>query len=887
MLTILWISGLVRYRRARLVVATIGVAIAVGLLATIGIFLSTSKSTMTNRAASSVSTDWQIAVQPNTEPSVVRTALQKDRVVKGTTEVNFGSTTGFELSKDGTVQTTGPGVVLGLPASYRSTFSSSIRTLAGAGTGVLLAQQTAANLRATVGDTIMIGRAELPSVRVHIDGIVDLPSADSFFQTVGAPPNAQATAPPDNVLIVSPPAWRAMFDPLGASRPDLVRTQFHSDYVAPLPADPSAAFRQVTADAQNLELRLQGGGLVGNNLGAELGKARADSLYAQVLFLFLGMPGAVLAGLLTATVAASGADRRRRDQALLRARGATIRQLVTLGSAEAAFVAIIGAAGGLGLALFIGAVRFHSATFGASSTTLFIWSVVAMITGALITGVSMAWPTYRDAKEVTVSAARRPIGRGRPPRWLRWKVDGLVVLGAAVTFWATSRNGFKLVLAVEGVPQISVNYWAFAGPALAWGGAGMVLWRVSNALLATGRRGLPRWVKPISGNLSSTVSSAMRRQAPLLSRSLVLTALTVAFAASTSVFNATYKHQAEVDAVLSNGAMVSVVESPGVIANPSQQSALAAVPGVRSVTALQHRFAYVGADLQDLYGVDPTTIVRATKLQDAYFAGGSAKALMAKLATKRDGILVSDETVKDFQLNPGDTLRLRLQNGKTKQYVPVSFTYVGIAKEFPSAPSDSFLVANASYVAEATGTAAVGTFLIDTASSDSTTVAARVQRLVGTDAMVNDVASDRRKIGNSLTAVELKGLTKVELGFALVLAAAASGLVIWIGLSERRRMFAIASALGARPRQLGSFVWSEAAYVTVVGALLGALTGWVITEMIVKVLTGVFDPPPSALTVPWGYLGGVATVSALAVLLAATSALRSTRRPAVELLRDL
>ena len=887
MLTIAWIGGLVRFRRARLVAATIGVAIAVGLLATIGIFLSTSKSTMTNRASSSVSTDWQVAVQPNTDASTVLSALQKDRAVRRPTEVDFGSTTGFELAKDGTVQTTGPGVVLGLPTGYRSTFPSSIRTLAGAGSGILLAQQTAANLRAAVGDTITIGRAGLPSVRVHIDGIIDLPSADSFFQTVGAPPSAQATAPPDNVLIVNPTEWRAMFNALGAARPDLVRTQFHSDYIAPLPADPSAAFRQVTADAQNLELRLQGGGLVGNNLGAELGKARADSLYAQVLFLFLGIPGAVLAGLLTATVAASGSDRRRRDQALLRARGATIRQLLALGFAEAAFVAIIGAGGGLGLAVLIGRLRFHSATFGASSTTLFIWSVIAVATGALITGVAMAWPTYRDAKEVTVSAARRMIGRGRASRWLRWKVDGLVVLVAAATFWATSRNGFKLVLAVEGVPQISVNYWAFAGPALAWVGAGMVLWRVSNAMLATSHRGLPQWVKPISGNLSSTVASSMCRQAPLLSRSLVLTALTVAFAASTSVFNATYRHQAEIDAVLSNGSMVSVVESPGVIANPSQGSALAAVSGVRSVTALQHRFAYVGADLQDLYGVDPKTIVQATKLQDAYFAGGSAKALMAKLEATRNGILVSDETVKDFQLNPGDTLRLRLQNGKTKQYVSVPFIYVGIAKEFPSAPSDSFLVANASYVAQATGTAAVGTYLIDTASGDSTAVADRVQRLVGTNAMVNDVASDRRKIGNSLTAVELKGLTKVELGFALVLAAAASGLVIWIGLSERRRMFAIASALGARPRQLGSFVWSEAAYVTIAGAVLGALTGWIITEMIVKVLTGVFDPPPSALTVPWGYLGGVAGVTSLAVLLAAATALRSNRRPTVELLRDL
>ena len=58
-------------------------------------------------------------------------------------------------------------------------------------------------------------------------------------------------------------------------------------------------------------------------------------------------------------------------------------------------------------------------------------------------------------------------------------------------------------------------------------------------------------------------------------------------------------------------------------------------------------------------------------------------------------------------------------------------------------------------------------------------------------------------IGTSLTAVELSGLTKVELAFALVCAAASTGLVLGLGFSERRRTFAIAAALGAGARQLG------------------------------------------------------------------------------------
>ena len=58
-------------------------------------------------------------------------------------------------------------------------------------------------------------------------------------------------------------------------------------------------------------------------------------------------------------------------------------------------------------------------------------------------------------------------------------------------------------------------------------------------------------------------------------------------------------------------------------------------------------------------------------------------------------------------------------------------------------------------------------------------------------------------VGSNLTAVELSGLTRVELGFALVLAIAASGLALGLGFQERRRTFAIAGALGAKSRQLG------------------------------------------------------------------------------------
>jgi putative ABC transport system permease protein len=45
------------------------------------------------------------------------------------------------------------------------------------------------------------------------------------------------------------------------------------------------------------------------------------------------------------------------------------------------------------------------------------------------------------------------------------------------------------------------------------------------------------------------------------------------------------------------------------------------LPGVHAARMMQHGYAYVGNDLQDIYGIEPGTIGEATQLADAYFCG--------------------------------------------------------------------------------------------------------------------------------------------------------------------------------------------------------------------------------------------------------------------------
>lgn len=888
MVTLTWLRGLLAHRRGRILSTALGVAVGVALIASIGTFLSATTSKMTSRASAGVTVDWQVQAAKGADPARLLTQVKGFSGVTAAQPVAIADTTGLSATASRSTQQTGPGKVIGLPAGYARTFPGALRTLSGSDSGVLLAQQTAANLHAKPGDTVRIGRAGLPAASVRVDGVVDLPQADSFFQQVGAAVGAQPQAPPDNVILLPQRTFTQLEAPVAKLRPDLAVTQVHASLSRALPGSPSAAYTQVSGSARNLETKLAGTGLVGDNLGSALDQARKDALYAQLLFLFLGVPGAILAALLTASIASAGAARRRRDAALLRTRGASTRRLVSVALGETALAGGLGVGAGLGAALIVGSTTFGTTSFGASTLAALLWGGGAALCGLSIAAAAIALPAWRDARSLTVAGQRATVGRrDRAPWWARYGVDFIALAGSGLVYWQASKNGYNLVLAPEGVPQISVNWYALAAPVLGWIGAGLLAYRLADLILVRGRTPLARLLRPIGGQLAPTVAATMGRQRRLLAGAVTLVALTAAFAGSTSVFNATYQQQAEADARLSNGADVSVTQSPGTVVGPGGAAALAKVPGVRSVEPLQHRYVYVGADLQDLYGVRPQSILAAGKLQNGWFVGGSAKQLMHTLQARPDNLLVSQETVKDFQLHAGDSVRLRLQDGVTKRLKTIPFHYVGVAKEFPTAPKDSFLIANQSYIAKTTGSDAVGTFLLQTDGTNPATVAARVRKQVGTSAAVTDIVTQRKVIGSNLTAVELGGLTKVELGFALILAIAASGLALGLGFHERRRSFAIASALGAKGRQLGAFVWGESAFVTIGGLALGAVIAVGITDMLIKVLTGVFDPPPDYLSIPWGYLGGVLALTVGAVAVAGTLTLRALRRPALEELRDL
>ena len=67
----------------------------------------------------------------------------------------------------------------------------------------------------------------------------------------------------------------------------------------------------------------------------------------------------------------------------------------------------------------------------------------------------------------------------------------------------------------------------------------------------------------------------------------------------------------------------------------------------------------------------------------------------------------------------------------------------------------------------------------------------------------------------------------------------------------------------------------------------GVLSGWLLSFIIIKILTGVFDPPPPHLFIPWAYLAALGGVTCGAIAAAGTGVIRAMRRPAADIIRDL
>jgi putative ABC transport system permease protein len=784
----------------------------------------------------------------------------------------------------------GNGSILAVPPNYLSHIKT-FRYLQGGlrPGGVVLDQQMAATLQAHLGDTVSLTtRPGGRPVPLKVTGVALVTAADQVFQPLDPAVGPAPAQPPANIAIVPIGTFAKTLAPtvrtitpanVGSSAQpgaqDGVQWQVQAQLdPRPLSAgSPSTAFAKATEAKNRLERSLPGQVRFVDNLSDSLNTAAGDALYAQTLYIMLAVPGALIALGLAYLAALGTVERDRRDLSLLRARGSTRRDLLRLAFVESAIAGAIAGLAGAGIAF----AAVELLVKGGAQLTL----ARSLLTGGVCVAIATAGAAAArlgaslSVLRGSVAEGRRTARRSRRPLWQRLYVDVACLAVSGLIYWLTARTGFSAVVNPDSNPTLSLSVYMFFAPALLWIGATLALVRLRGRMLGwAAGRAAGRRAQSMRGFL---LASAGRRGAAI-NRGLIVVGLLLAFGVNLGIFSATYNQQTKVDAQLTLGADVTATVAPGVAAREGLPAKIAAVPGVKATTGVDHSYAYIGPDLQDTYGIDPATFTKATSLRDSYFVGSTAHEAINRLKTTPDAILVGKETITDYSLKQGDLLRLRVLDRQNGRFKVVPFHVAGVVQEFPSAPKDSFMVANTRYLSTMSHSGGPNVVFAKT-SGDPPAVARRVAAATkSSGAEVHDIREQTARTTSAITTVDLVGISRIEEAFAIALAAGAMALFVALGIAERRQEFATMAAVGAPLRDIGAFLWTEAAIVLGAGLVLAAGLGWLLSEMLVAMLQHVFDPPPDALAVPWGFLAGLGGAAVVATLAATALAVRGLRR---------
>ncbi len=889
--------------------AIAGTALSVGLLSAVLFFVDASAHAMTGRALAGVSVDMQAAiVGPGLPLDTARAAIARYPDVRAAARFARARLLGSSLQRGATLATSGAGALVAVDPSYLRTFDA-LRIRAGAfrPDGVLLSQDMGTNLGARVGDIVTLA---LPGAggpyHARVTGIVNMTRADALFQPTDPAAQAASFKPPVDVVIMEyttfartlrarlaaaeapAPASAAAGGAAQQAGSALVEQVHIALNRAALPDDPAAAQARTLALRRDIEKAFPGQLQVVNNVGTALDTLKGDITWATVLVIFLALPGVAVAAYLTREAAAALALAQRREFALLRARGLGPREILTLAAFSSALLALGGSVLGLALGWLVALWAAGSSLLTPQVTGLVLQSAALAVLGALVLSAATTYLPLRAMLAREVAVERRAGQRERPPLWRRLYLDVLALVGAGIVYQITQVNGFHPVLTGEGNTALSLSLYTFLAPLLFWLGAVGLILRAGTALLR--RRGGPAGLLGrLFGPAGDVAGRAVARRAAALGRAGALAALALSFGISLAIFSHTYDAQQRVDAQLTLGSDVKVTPGSRAPQTAAFAARLAAAPGVAAVTPFKTTVAYVGTEIQDIFGIDVSSFRRASFLSNSFFQGLTARQAMDRLAATPDGIIISDEMARDFSIAPGDLVRLRLYNTPRQAYVTTPFHVVGVASEFATAPKDAFLVVNQSTLIAATGDPHIDFFLAR-ATGDATAANQGIGAALAGGPAVTTQTIDTVAAGlsTSLTALNLRGLTTIELAYTIAILTAGVLIALLAGLAERRGEFAALRAIGASGRQMGAFVASEALLVAVLALTAGAVVGAVLGSMLVTILTGIFDPPPAGPLAPWGALVLLLVLAAAGITLGAAVAMARLRRlPVAQELRGL
>ena len=587
--------------------------------------------------------------------------------------------------------------------------------------------------------------------------------------------------------------------------------------------------------------------------GAAAAKEAADTI--KDIFSFVGVLFSIFAGIAlfvgsfiiwnTFTMIVT---QRSREIALMRAVGATRRQVMKNLLAEAGLLGVVASAVGVGLGIAVakglnalmGVLGF---TLPTTSTVINTRSVVvSMLVGVTVTVAAALVPARRATKVLPIEALREATPGARAPSRVTAGVGALLAAGggAAVAAGLSGDGSSNLILV--GVLGVVVGVLALAPLAA----------RPLAALV-----GAPLHLRGVPGGLAR--QNAMRNPRRTASTATALM-IGLTLVAGVGVLASSLK--ASFGTVLSDSTKASLYITPasgqGGGFSPDVSSLVRAVPGVSVASPTGFGEVRVAGSAAMYSSVDPATV---DQVLDLDVTSGSA----ASLGT--DGVLVKGSLARSKGWHVG-------------QRLPVTFPASGSTTLTIRGLYDGTGYLDGSYIiSQATDEAHVpdrldGSILVlvEHGAKTGAVKAAVAEALAAhPDAKVLDRKGYEKEIGGLVDQL----LVLVSVMLLLSVLIALLGIVNTLALSvhERTRELGLLRAVGMTRAQVRSMVRWESVVISVLGAAAGAALGIGVGVALSKTIEGV-----TTVAVPTTQIAIYVVAAAVAGVLAAVGPGRSAAR---------
>ena len=766
------------------------------------------------------------------------------------------------------------------------------------GGGVGLSVEAAAALGVTVGDIIEVALPDSTVRPLTVDGLVDVSRARVLFSSRRGGDLETFLYTPYSLIVssssfdewIAPAFERAIAAGDGRVKSPPIREvdiALDSGYLDSDPATAASQTERIAAAVMGGEAH---GGYLLDNITNTLHVAAADAAAAKRLFVFLGLPGALLAAVLSAYAGNVLAEAQRREQATLRVRGADRRHLRRMLALRTAVLTGSGALVGVGLGYgatrtLLGAESLQCA----SSSGLAASALIGSIGGFVATG-SALYLTGRRSIDRQINDDRSQIV-DRSPLWRRARLDiaGLAAV-CAVTVWAFAAGAF------DGTPgsvyfgrAVQLDLKLLVLPIGLWLTGSLLTARAVGAVL---RRTRPTPTVELRPIVPALVRRSMGRRPWAIGNAAIVVTMIVALATCLSAFTTSYEHAKNADARFANGSDIRVTPGPTSAGYAATDGALFEGDGVTASTPVVYQVSNVV--LRSARTSDPAN---AAALDPAGFAAvapiSPADAhLLGLLDSRPDAIIVSRQMAAFLKAEPGDTLHVLLARATPAQ-VEIDLTIAATYERLPGFPDGVDAVLSLARHTAAVPSKLPDFFLLSTSDRSDATLDRAVAGLATGPAATEPVQIDTRRSTldahrdqSSLAALNIAGLVDLDSSFAFAMTVVALGIFVFGLLLQRRREYVTLRAQGMATRSIGMLIGAETCTATLAGAAGGIIVGAAMGVSFVGVLRPLFVLDPAYIIDVQSVLVPLTLLSVAAFAAAVLGTRLVARLSAVELLRD-